>query len=150
MNAKYGIIIVTGDHLLTTLKVAKDLKLGPEKYALLKIEDKKMKWNDLNNIFIKETKSIEEVEELSLEYTLCITGDEYKNINLITNFQNIWEITQFIKLFCRVSQMQKVEIIKDITKGGKYSSMCGDGSNDVGALNLATIGVAMLLSLIHI
>ena len=144
VNAKYGIIIVTGDHLLTTLKVAKDLKLGPEKFALLKIEDKKMKWNDLNNIFIKETKSIEEVEELSLEYTLCITGDEYKNINLITNFPNIWEITQFVKLFCRVSQMQKVEIIKDITKGGKYSSMCGDGSNDVGALNLATIGVAML------
>jgi cation-transporting ATPase 13A1 len=144
INAKYGIIIITGDHLLTTLKVAKDLKLGPEKYALLKIENKKMKWNDLKNNFIKETKSIEEVETLSKDYTLCITGDEYKNINLVINFEKIWEITQFIKLFCRVSQIQKVEIIKDITKGGKYSSMCGDGSNDVGALNLSTIGVAML------
>ena len=144
INAKYGIIIVTGDHLLTTIKVAKDLKLGPEKYALLKIENKKIKWNDINNNIIKETKSIEEIEKLSKEFTLCITGDEYKNIKIFKMFKNIWEILQFIKLFCRVSQIQKVEIIKDLTKGGNYSSMCGDGSNDVGALNLATIGVAML------
>jgi cation-transporting ATPase 13A1 len=144
VNAKYGIIIVTGDHLLTTIKVAKDLKLGPEKYALLKIENKKMKWNELNNNFIKETNTVEEVEKLSKDYTLCVTGDEYKNINLVTNFENIWKIIKFIKLFCRISQIQKVEIIKDLKKGGNYASMCGDGSNDVGALNIATIGVAML------
>ena len=47
-------------------------------------------------------------------------------------------------MFCRVTQIQKIEIIKDLIKSGKNPLMCGDGSNDVGALNLSTIGVAML------
>ena len=61
IKAKYGVCIITGDHLLTTSKVSKDLKLGPDKFGLLKIEDGKIKWNDLDNNFIKETKSVEEI-----------------------------------------------------------------------------------------
>lgn len=51
---------------------------------------------------------------------------------------------QHIKLFCRVSPAQKDDIIKDLIKSGRNPSMCGDGSNDVGALKRATIGVALL------
>ena len=47
IKAKYGVCIITGDHLLTTSKVSKDLKLGPDQFALLKVEDKKIKWNDI-------------------------------------------------------------------------------------------------------
>ena len=50
---------------------------------------------------------------------------------------------QYITLFCRVSPTQKDDIIKDLIKSGKNPSMCGDGSNDVGALKRATIGVAV-------
>ena len=144
INAKYDISIITGEHLLTTLKISKELKLGPDKFALLKIDEQKIKWNDIDNNFIKQTESKEEIKLLSNEYTLCITGDEYKNINRVKDFPNIYEIIQYIKLFCRVTQIQKIEIIKDLIKSGKNPSMCGDGSNDVGALNLSTIGVAML------
>ena len=144
INAKYGVSIITGEHLLTTIKISKDLKLGPEKFALLKIEGEKLILKDINNNFLKEIKSKKEIKLLSNEYTLCITGDEYKNINTIKNFTNLYGLIQYIKLFCRVTQIQKVEIIKDLIKSGKHPSMCGDGSNDVGALNLSTIGVAML------
>ena len=143
-KAKYNICLITGDHLLTTLKVSKDLELGPEKYASLKIENKKIKWNDLDNNLIKETKSIEEIKLLSSEYTLGLTGDEYQKLNLVTNIPNIYNIIQYITLFCRISQIQKVEIIKDLIKSGKNPSMCGDGSNDVGALKLSSIGVVLL------
>ena len=144
INAKYDICIITGENLLTTIKISKELNLGKDKFALLKIKDKKLEWNNLDNKLIKETKSKEEVEILSEEYTLCITGEEYKNTKQIENFKKIYEIIQYITLFCRVNQIQKVEIIEDLKNSGKFPSMCGDGSNDVGALNLSTIGVAML------
>ena len=144
IKAKYGVCIITGDHLLTTSKVSKDLKLGPNKFGLLKIEEGKVKWNDLDNNFIKETKTVKEIEELAKEYTLGLTGDEYKHIDEVKNMPNRHEMMQYIKLFCRVSPTQKDDIIKDLIKSGKNPSMCGDGSNDVGALKRATIGVAVL------
>ena len=145
IKAKYGVCIITGDHLLTTSKVSKDLKLGPDKFGLLKIEDGKIKWHDLDNNFIKETKSVEEIVQLSKEYTLGLTGDEYKNIDtVVKSIPNIHEMTQYITLYCRVSPTQKDDIIKDLIKSGRNPSMCGDGSNDVGALKRAIIGVAVL------
>ena len=144
INSKYDLAIITGEHLLTTVKMSKDLKFGKEKFALLKIEENKIKWKNLDNKFIKETKSKEEVKLLSNEYTLCITGGDYKIIDTIKNFPNIYEIIQYIQLFCRFSQKQKVEIIKNLLKCGKKPLMCGDGSNDVEALKLSTIGIAML------
>ena len=144
IRAKYNICIITGDHLLTTLKISKDLKLGPKKFLSLKIKDNKINWHDLDNNFIKETKSYEEVKELAEKCTLGITGDEYKNLSLIKNIPDTYKIIQYIKLFCRFSQIQKDKIIKDLIKCGKNPSMCGDGSNDVGALKLSTIGVVIL------
>ena len=144
IKAKYGVCIITGDHLLTTSKVSKDLKLGPDKFGLLKIENGIIKWNDLDNNFIKETKTVDEIKELAKNYTLGLTGDEYKHIDEVQNMPNKHEMTQYIKLFCRVSPTQKDDIIKDLIKSGKNPSMCGDGSNDVGALKRATIGVAVL------
>ena len=144
INSKYDVAIITGEHLLTTVKISKDLKLGKDNFALLKIEENKLIWENLDNKFIKGTKSKDEVKLLSDEYTLCITGDEYKNINSIKNFSNVYEIIQYIKLFCRVTQKQKVEIIKNLLKCGKNPLMCGDGSNDIEALKLSTIGIAML------
>ena len=144
IESKYDVCIITGDHFLTTSKVAKDLKLGPEKSSYLKIENKKMNWYDLDNIFIKETKTISEIESLSLEYTLAVTGKEIDNFEKEINLPQKYLIFQHIKLFCRVSPSQKDDIIKDLIKSGRNPSMCGDGSNDVGALKRATIGVALL------
>ena len=137
MKAKYDICIITGDHLLTTLKVSRDLKIGPEKFALLKNEENSIKWYDIDNNLIKETRTVEEVKLLSNEYTLGLNGDEYYKLNS-------YEIIQYIKLFYRITHIQKTKIMKDLIKCGKNPSMCGDGSNDVGALKLATIGVVLL------
>ena len=120
------------------------LKLSPNKFGLLKIEEGKVKWNDLDNNFIKETKTVKEIEELTKEYTLGLIGDEYKHIDEVKDMPNRHEMMQYIKLFCRVSPTQKDDIIKDLIKSGKNPSMCGEGSNDVGALKRATLCVAVL------
>ena len=144
IKAKYDVCIITGDHLLTTSKVSKDLKLGPDKFALLKIVDKKLQWNDIDDKFIKTTNNISEIKNLGEQYTLGLTGEELKHLDEVKDVNNKHEMMQYIKLFCRVSPTQKDDVIKDLIKSGRNPSMCGDGSNDVGALKRAVIGVAVL------
>ena len=141
MKSNYDICIITGDHLLSTIKVSIDLKIGSPKFLELKIEDNRIMWNDLNNKILKETQTINEVKLLYEKYTLCVTGEEYQKLESIPN---LYEITKYIKLFCRISKGQKVRIIKNLIKSGKKPLMCGDGSNDSAALSLAYIGIAML------
>lgn len=49
-----------------------------------------------------------------------------------------------IHVFARTSPLQKDLIIRMINKLGLSTSMCGDGTNDVGSLKSATIGIAVL------
>ena len=83
---------------------------------------------------------------MSQNFTLGITGKELEIIIDTNLIQNKHEIFRFIKLYCRVSPLQKDDIVKMLIKAGLNPSMCGDGSNDVGALKRAVIGVALLNS----
>ena len=126
------------------LKISNDLKLGPENFRSLKIRNNKLNLFDIDDKFLKEVKSIQEVKELSKDITQGLDGEEYNKINLIENIKNAYEIVQYIKLFYEITPIQKNKIIKDLIKSGRIPSMCGDGSNDIGALRLATIGVVLL------
>ena len=151
IKSKYDICIITGESLLTALKVMTQLNLfNTNKYVYLNInlEENKEKiiLKDINNNNpIKITNSFEEIKILSKEYIFCITSDEYKNLLKIKNkIPNIINIIQYIKLFCRMSKSNKIQIISDLNKIGKNPLMCGDGTNDIGALKLAKVGVTLL------
>jgi len=153
VNAKYDIAIITGDHHLTTAKVAQDLKIGPNEIAFLSVsEEAKINFVDLDNIQVTSAKGHIDFEEADISefasrYTLGITGKEMEKLELndkiLPNKHNVFAL---IKLFCRVSPGQKDDIVKLLIKAGKNPSMCGDGSNDVGALKRAVIGIALLNS----
>jgi manganese-transporting P-type ATPase len=154
IQSEYEISIITGDHHLTTAKVAQDMKIGPKDILFLQIKnqtsadnsEKEVGWADLDGISKAITKNVEDIRTLSKKYTLGMTGKELENLELIENHKlpNKHEIFQFIKLYCRVNPIQKDDIIKNLIKSGHNPSMCGDGSNDVGALKRAVIGIALL------
>ncbi len=145
LDAKLEVAIITGDHHLTTAKVANDLKIGPNEIYFMKITDSKVQWVDLDGCFMSNSPDITAVRKLAKNYMLGITGKEMEKLDLLT-FDSKDELFTLIKLFCRVSPTQKDDIVKHILKAGKNPSMCGDGSNDVGALKRAVIGVALLNS----
>ena len=74
-------------------------------------------------------------------YDICITGAALKQ------FQSrpAWKIlVQYTWVYARVSPTQKEFIVTSLREIGYTVLMAGDGTNDVGALKQAHIGVALL------
>lgn len=152
VDAKLDVAIITGDHHLTTAKVAADLKIGPDRPLFIQVNKELIKIQAIDldgNIVVDSIKSVEEIINLRKNYILGITGnnlDLYESplINNIINKNDKHKVFQHIQMYCRVTPIQKDDIVKALIKSGNNPSMCGDGSNDVGALKRAVIGVALL------
>ena len=116
------------------------------KYAYLSIQENQIFLKDIDtNQIIQEAKAIEDIKNFSKEYILCIANDEYKKLdNIKIKIPAIYSIIPFIKLFSRMSKSNKIQIISDLKSSGRNPLMCGDGTNDVGALKLAKVGVTLL------
>lgn len=72
---------------------------------------------------------------------MCVTG------YALAKLQNHNEIVDLIRhtwIYARVSPNQKEFILSVLKEAGYMTLMCGDGTNDVGALKQAHIGVALL------
>lgn len=49
-----------------------------------------------------------------------------------------------VSIFARADPSHKEKIIERYNRAGKYTLMCGDGTNDVGALKSAHVGIALM------
>lgn len=75
------------------------------------------------------------------KYDICITGAALKQFES----QPSWTtLVQHTWVYARVSPSQKETILTSLKSLGFITLMAGDGTNDVGALKQAHIGVALL------
>lgn len=72
---------------------------------------------------------------------LCINGDL---LDKISTFKDISKLVKPIHIFSRTSPNQKDFIVTMLNKEGHVTMMCGDGTNDVGSLKKANIGLAIV------
>ncbi|GAB6029854.1 hypothetical protein CHUAL_005563 [Chamberlinius hualienensis] len=147
LHSTHHVIMITGDNPLTACHVAKELRFTKKQATLIltadKIQPDKWQW-----ISIDETVTFPSIPDYSYKslvnlYDLCVTG-EGLNYLWNTNEKFLKNILSHVRVFARVSPKQKEFIITTLKSLGFVTLMCGDGTNDVGALKHAHVGVALL------
>ncbi|KAI8566927.1 hypothetical protein RHMOL_Rhmol02G0080500 [Rhododendron molle] len=141
-GSSHDLVMITGDQALTACHVACQvhiiskpaLILGPSKNGA------GYEW-----VSPDESESIgystEDVEALSATHDLCIGGD---CIAMLQQTSAVLKVIPYVKVFARVAPEQKELIMTTFKTVGRITLMCGDGTNDVGALKQAHVGTALL------
>lgn len=155
-NASHYTVMITGDNPLTACHVANALKMNEKKLLVLMKEqrshentesegDNGTSWSwktvDEHTSFSIDT----DTKEITKDYTFCLSGEGLSHLQSTSKLlKYLQKILVNCRVFARVDPKQKEWIIHEYKALGFTTLMCGDGTNDVGALKHAHVGVALL------
>ncbi|KAF4140688.1 haloacid dehalogenase-like hydrolase [Phytophthora infestans] len=169
MISKHKVTMVTGDNPLTACDVARQVGInaGYSRQPLVltpNAESGSVEWKSIDDgspDIEEETIlfNVDEVEKMQIQYDLCVTGEAlatlYKQQEdkcddkaaALEGFLSVLEkMCLCATVFARTSPQQKEHLIMAMNRCGKTTAMCGDGTNDVGALKQAHIGISIVNS----
>ncbi|KAH9942697.1 endoplasmic reticulum Ca-transporting P-type ATPase [Amylocystis lapponica] len=147
VDSSHRCIMITGDNPLTAAHVARDVEIVDREVLILDLKENAKHDGDLAWRTVDESKviSVDPAEPLDKslleEYDICITGAAMKQYQSRPSWT---ELVQHTWVYARVSPSQKEFILTSLKTLGYTTLMAGDGTNDVGALKQAHIGVALL------
>lgn len=130
LQSNHRVIIITGDAALTAAHVARRLHMHRKPLAIYEVNGGK----------------IEIVDEMGEK----ISSDEGRDIvytGPVLEMLSPEELAKAINrcnVFARTSPQQKSQIIVTLNNLGHVTMMCGDGTNDVGAIKHAHVGVGLI------
>uniref|UniRef100_A0A2M4BAI2 Putative p-type atpase n=1 Tax=Anopheles marajoara TaxID=58244 RepID=A0A2M4BAI2_9DIPT len=150
IQASHKVMMITGDNPLTACHVAKELRFSRRGIMVLTppIGDQDSDatadwhWESINRELSIPLDS-RTVRELYREYDFCITGEGLQYLDRERQAY-LQQIVPYTTVFARFAPKQKEYVITTLKKLGYYTLMCGDGTNDVGALKHAHVGVSLL------
>lgn len=146
-ESSHRVVMITGDNPLTAVHVAREVEIVDRDVLILDVPDhsdggKDLVWHSVDDkirIAVDPTKRLD--PDIIQTKDLCVTGyalSQFKD-------QAAWrDILRHTWVYARVSPKQKEDILLGLKDMGYYTLMAGDGTNDVGALKQAHIGVALL------
>lgn len=145
LQASHKVMMITGDNPLTACHVAKELRFTKRTIVVLSRNesDSTWCWESINGevrIPLGEKRS---VKDLYKELDFCITGDGLQYLDT-EKHSYLLELVPYVTVFARFAPKQKEFVITTLKQLGFYTLMCGDGTNDVGALKHANVGVSLL------
>ncbi|XP_021888324.1 probable manganese-transporting ATPase PDR2 [Carica papaya] len=141
-NSSHDLVMITGDQALTACHVASQVHIvsKPALILYLSHNGEGYEWMSPDETEIMRY-NVKEVEALAETHDLCIGGD---CIEMLQNTSAVVRVIPYVKVFARVAPAQKELILTTFKIVGRITLMCGDGTNDVGALKQAHVGVALL------
>ncbi|KAK4112772.1 hypothetical protein N656DRAFT_708957 [Canariomyces notabilis] len=147
-ESSHRVVMITGDNPLTAVHVAKEVEIVDRDVLILDSPEhsahgeESLIWRSVDDkvrIDVDPTKPID--PEILKTKDLCVTGYALSKFKDQVGWKSLLRYTW---VYARVSPKQKEDILLGLKDMGYYTLMAGDGTNDVGALKQAHIGVALL------
>ncbi|RCI12798.1 hypothetical protein L249_0728 [Ophiocordyceps polyrhachis-furcata BCC 54312] len=146
-ESSHRVVMITGDNPLTAVHVAREVEIVDRDVLILDAPEdnaggQKLVWRSVDDkvsIAVDPSKAID-VDVLRTK-DLCVTGYALAKFKDQPGWSSLLRHTW---VYARVSPKQKEEILLGLKDMGYYTLMAGDGTNDVGALKQAHIGIALL------
>ncbi|RKP02778.1 hypothetical protein CXG81DRAFT_24566 [Caulochytrium protostelioides] len=155
-ESSHRCVMITGDNALTACHVAGQVaittrtvlvagapEMRPRHEALLDDTDADhLQWISVDEqVCFTQDLRVAAMPEALKTYDLCITG---KALDAMMDKPAFAALLPRIWVYARVSPSQKEDILNALKAQGFTTLMCGDGTNDVGALKQAHVGIALL------
>lgn len=146
-ESSHRVVMITGDNPLTAVHVARKVEIVDREVLILDAPEhddsgKNLVWRSIDDkisIPVDPDQSLD--AEILKTKDLCVTG---YGLTKLTGKPAFASLLRHAWVYARVSPKQKEQILLGLKDAGYTTLMCGDGTNDVGALKQAHIGVALL------
>ncbi|EMC96368.1 hypothetical protein BAUCODRAFT_33696 [Baudoinia panamericana UAMH 10762] len=146
-ESSHRVVMITGDNPLTAVHVAKQVEIVDRDVLILDAPEhdesgQNLVWRSVDDkVNIRVDPAADLDADILKTKDICVTGyglAKFKGQKALpTLLRHAW-------VYARVSPKQKEEILLGLKEQGYTTLMAGDGTNDVGALKQAHVGVALL------
>eukprot|EP01102_Stenamoeba_stenopodia_P001111 TRINITY_DN10974_c0_g1_i1.p1 TRINITY_DN10974_c0_g1~~TRINITY_DN10974_c0_g1_i1.p1 ORF type:complete len:1106 (-),score=181.90 TRINITY_DN10974_c0_g1_i1:41-3358(-) len=135
LDAEIKVVVITGDNPYTTAHIAKKCHLISESTPVYLCDSADLKFVNIES----NGHSIEDLAtpgQFGCEFAITARG-----IDILLRERR--DLVPHIRMFARTTPSQKAQIVECLIDQGYFVGMCGDGTNDCGALKAAHIGLAL-------
>ncbi|KZF23336.1 cation transporting ATPase [Xylona heveae TC161] len=146
-ESSHRVVMITGDNPLTAAHVARQVEIVDRDILILDAPEHdetgtRLVWHSVDNkIQIEVDPSQALDKEILATKDICVTGYALAKF---AGQPALPDLLRHTWVYARVSPKQKEDILTGLKDAGYTTLMCGDGTNDVGALKQAHVGVALL------
>jgi cation-transporting ATPase 13A1 len=134
--------MITGDNALTACHIAEEVEIVSRPVLIADNWSDGLKWKTVDEkVSFPLVLDAKKIPKELKEYDLCTTGAALSELEKSDLFKLI---LPRLWVYARVSPSQKEMVLLRLKEAGYCTLMCGDGTNDVGALKQAHVGIALL------